>query len=184
MSEEQLSTPPPPPPDATTSTSSTNDAEEKKKKDKGPSKAELKKMEKERKRLEREKAEAEKRAAELQALGEEVLSRFQDAPLIQSTEISGRVWTPVKALSMEMQGQRVLIRGRLHTSRSVGKGVFVMIRDGTDSVQAVMFQSEEKKIPKQMIKYAVSIGKESVIEISGIVTIPEEPVTAATISSI
>ena len=78
-------------------------------------------------------------------LPEENSTLFGDAPLIRSEFMTEKVYVKIKDLSPTMvgQGQRVWIRARVATSRAVGKGVFVLLRQMVYSVQGVLFQGKE-----------------------------------------
>ena len=71
----------------------------------------------------------------------ESLAKYGDAPLIRSQEITGKIWSRIGDLSPAWKGRKVLLRGRLHTSRAVGKGIFILLRQSITSVQGVLFQS-------------------------------------------
>jgi aspartyl-tRNA synthetase len=125
-------------------------------------------------REERELREREK-AAKLAGVGQD---NFGDAPLMQSASMTDRIWTSVEDLKPVLAGREVLVRGHVQTTRGVGKGVFVLIRSALYSVQGVCF--ENKDIPKEMIKYIDNIPAESVVDVKGIITVPEQPVESAT----
>ncbi|KAF8065924.1 IBI1 [Scenedesmus sp. PABB004] len=106
-------------------------------------------------------------------------SRWGDYPMVQSTEVTGRKWTPVDKLTPDLIGQEVLVRGRLYTVRGKGKSAFLMIRQRTATVQAVMFADEET-VSKGMVKYACGVPKESIVDVGGVVVAPAAPVESAT----
>jgi len=99
-------------------------------------------------------------------------------PLIQSQVMTDKVWARITDLSPKRAGQRVLLRGRVHTSRAVGKGVFLLLRQGIATVQAVVYQGAN--VSKGMVKFAGGVSKESVVDLVGILTAPREPVESAT----
>ena len=78
-----------------------------------------------------------------------------------------------------MEGQRVLLRGRVHTTRSKGKSAFLVLRQGTATVQLVLFVDEEK-VSKQMVKYAAGIPRESIVEVGGDVVRPQAAIESCT----
>lgn len=128
-------------------------------------------------RLERERREKEK-AAKLAGLGQD---NFGDSKMVQSHPIKAgeeKTWTKIKDLTPEKKGQEVLVRGYVHTSRGVGKGVFVVLRSTLYSVQAVCFESNE--ISKAMVKYIEGLPVESVVDVKGSITVPETPIQSAT----
>ncbi|CAG9466284.1 unnamed protein product [Pedinophyceae sp. YPF-701] len=93
--------------------------------------------------------------------------RYGDLPLIQSAERTDRVWTTVADLTAADAGKEVLLRGRLHTSRGKGKSAFLVLRQNTATVQLVMF-ADDKTVSKHMIKYAMALPRESIIEVTGV----------------
>jgi lysyl-tRNA synthetase class II len=104
---------------------------------------------------------------------------YGDAPLIQSGKITDRVFVNIGELKESMVGQKIWIRARLATSRAVGKGVFVLLRQQLNTVQGVVWQSEN--VPKAMIKYASAISLESVIDVCADVVKEETPIQSATV---
>ncbi|KAK9068727.1 hypothetical protein SSX86_012842 [Deinandra increscens subsp. villosa] len=108
-------------------------------------------------------------------------ANYGDTPLkdIQSNEVSGRVWTTVNSLTDELKDQTVLIRGRAHAIRAVGKKMaFLTVREKGFTVQCVMTVAPDL-VSAQMVKYATAIGKESFIDIEGVVTVPPEAIKGA-----
>ncbi|PNH06255.1 Aspartate--tRNA ligase, cytoplasmic [Tetrabaena socialis] len=101
--------------------------------------------------------------------------QYGDYPLVQSQGQSGRVWTRVDALNSELNGQKVLIRGRIHTTRGKGKSAFLVLRQRTATVQALLF-ADEQVVSKGMVKYATQVTKESIVDVEGIIKVPEKPV--------
>ena len=116
----------------------------------GPSKTELNKMAK---KAAKEKAKAAERAAKglpeptQQAGGgastetDEALAHlYGDLPLIQSKFMTEKAYKQIYEVDEKRVGQQVWIRGRISSSRAVGKGCFLVVRQGISTVQAVMFQ--------------------------------------------
>jgi aspartyl-tRNA synthetase len=133
-----------------------------------------KEAQKEKNRLEREareKAKAEKLAGVGQA-------NFGDAAMVQSHELTSKVWTEISALQPPMAGNQVLVRGFVQTVRLVGKGVFVLLRSSLYTVQGVCFEGGQ--VSSAMVKYIGNLASESVVDMMGVVTIPNEPVESAT----
>lgn len=62
-------------------------------------------------------------------------------------------------------GRKVLLRGRLHTSRGTSKNSFLVIRNGYNAMQAVLFVGD--LVTKEMIKFASGIPRESVVDVGG-----------------
>ncbi|KAK6790445.1 hypothetical protein RDI58_014245 [Solanum bulbocastanum] len=99
---------------------------------------------------------------------------------LQSKAVTGRKWTEVGSVAPEMKDQVVLIRGRVQTIRPVGKKIaFVVVRERGFTVQCVLTVKPEL-VSSQMVKYATSLSKESIVDVEGVVTIPEKPITGAT----
>ena len=133
-----------------------------------------KEQEKERKRQEREDRERAK-AERLASMSKD---SFGDAPMVQSASYSDKKWYKVDHLTPILANDTVLVRGFLQTTRSVGKGVFVVLRSTMYTVQGVCFQSEN--ISPEMIKYIDGLPVESIVDIEGVVTVPDQPVEACT----
>merc|ERR1712168_705700 len=74
-------------------------------------------------------------------------------------------------LGKDLANQTVLIRARLHTSRGKGKQAFFVLRNRDESVQCVLSVGE--KVSKQMVKFACSISKESIVDVEGKVSAAE-----------
>jgi len=139
------------------------------------------------KKLEKEKLKAEKKA-EKKAQQDEVTAasetedfakdKYGDLPLINSSVKTDRKWIDVQELDLNKKGERVLIRGRLHTSRATGKQCFVMIRQRNFTVQG--FLAVNENISKQMVKFTANITKESIVDVEGIVTPVDQKITSAT----
>ena len=175
---------------------------------KGPSKNELKKRAKEEEKA-RKAAEKAARQAELEAqkAAAEVVSALcertddrtplnpvsmQDyatefygkLPLNQSQTRPRRTRVQIASLSPEMDGQTVLLRARVQTSRAQGsKMVFLNLRQRTDSVQALMTVAPGK-ISKQMAKWAAGLQIESIVLAEGIVKKAPEIIKSATVGDV
>jgi aspartyl-tRNA synthetase len=164
------------------------DANEEKKE--GPSKKELakaaKKAEKLTKRAEARAADGENQPSEEKKDAEDTdpqfLHLYGDYPVIQSTTNTDTVYKEVGDLSEDDVGFNIWVRARIHASRAVGKGSFLILRQKIDSVQAVMFQG--KSVPKAMVKYSASLSLETVVDVLAEVTIPEVPVQSTTIKTL
>lgn len=108
-------------------------------------------------------------------------SNYGDIPIkdLQSKTISGRVWTTVSSLTDSLKDKTVLIRGRAHAIRAVGKKMaFLTVREKGYTVQCVLTVSPDV-VSAQMVKYATNISKESFIDIEGTVTVPPEAIKGA-----
>jgi len=73
-----------------------------------------------------------------------------------------------------LNGQEVLVRGRLHTSRATGKMCFIVLREQFATVQSVLFVND--KISKGMVDFARRIPKESIIDLKATVSVPEKEI--------
>lgn len=125
-------------------------------------------------RAERERREREK-AAKLAGAGQD---NFGDARMVQSHEITDKNWTPIQNLTPQLAGKSVLVRGHLQTVRQVGKGVFCLVRSTFYTVQGVCFQSAS--VSQAMVNYIGGLPSESVVDMKGTVTVPDQPVESAT----
>ncbi|XP_059317436.1 aspartate--tRNA ligase 2, cytoplasmic-like isoform X2 [Lycium ferocissimum] len=109
-------------------------------------------------------------------------TNYGDVALVdlQSKSISGRRWTEVGSINPELKDQAILIRDRVQTIRPVGKKIaFVVVRERGFTVQRVLTVKVDLVSP-QMVKYATSLSKESIVDIEGVVSIPEKPITGST----
>ncbi|KAF8078567.1 hypothetical protein FPV67DRAFT_1404032 [Lyophyllum atratum] len=153
----------------------------------GPSKSELKKRAK---AAEKEKKAAEKAAkqaeiAQQQAAAEADFATefYGSLPLNQSQSRPRRERSQISTLSSR-DGEPVLIRARLQTSRAQGnKLVFLNLRQRTHSVQAVLLVKPEK-VSKQMVKWAASLADESIVLVEGVVQKSPIPIQGASVSDV
>jgi aspartyl/asparaginyl-tRNA synthetase len=134
-------------------------------------------------REERERREREKLEKLTGAGGDDWSHVFGDAPMVQSTSRS-RTWTKIGDLGKDMEGREVLVRGFLHASRGVGKGSFVVVRSSLYTVQCVAFENRGGGVPPAMIKFMTAVPAESVVDVCGILTVPEKAVEGATQSDV
>lgn len=104
-------------------------------------------------------------------------------PLNQSQSRPRRERVELPSLS-NRDGETVLLRARIQTSRAQGnKMVFLNLRQGTDSVQALAVVAPEK-ISKQMVKWVAGLADESIVLVEGVVHKSPEPIKSATVSDI
>lgn len=83
-----------------------------------------------------------------------------------------------------MDGELVLLRARIQTSRAQGnKMVFLNFRQRTSSVQALLTVQPEK-VSKQMAKWAAGLSMESIVLAEGIVKKSPEPIKSATVQDV
>ena len=84
-------------------------------------------------------------------------------PLNQSQSRPRRPRVQIASLNPNMDGELVLLRARVQTSRAQGnKMVFLNLRQRTDSVQALLTVQPEK-VSKQMAKWAAGLSMESIV---------------------
>ena len=132
--------------------------------------------EKEAKRAERAQREKEK-LEKLAGIGQ---TNFGDAPMVRSLEITDKVWTGVGDLKPALANKVVLVRGHLQKSRMVGKGAFVVVRSSLYSVQGVAFETKDGPVSAAMVKYISGLPVESVVDMQGILRVPDAPVESVT----
>ena len=82
-----------------------------------------------------------------------------------------------------MTYQTVTLRGRVHAVRGKGKSAFLVLRQQTATIQVVFFV-DDVNVSKGMVKWVSNLTKESVVDISGLVTKPAEPVASCTQTSV
>lgn len=109
---------------------------------------------------------------------------YGKAPLNQSQSRPRRPRAQIAALTPAMDGQVVLLRSRVQTSRAQGsKMVFFNLRQRTDSVQALLTVSPGK-VSKQMAKWAAGLQTESIVLVEGTVKKAPEIIKSATVGDI
>mmetsp|Transcript_33492 Transcript_33492/g.99711 ORF Transcript_33492/g.99711 Transcript_33492/m.99711 type:complete len:564 (-) Transcript_33492:612-2303(-) len=100
---------------------------------------------------------------------------YGDEEMVQSKTHATKTFVRVEDLQPGMKGQQVLMRARIHTIRSKGKSAFLVVRQRTATVQAVLF-ADDTTVSKSMVKYASQITRESIVDIGGELVVPEAPV--------
>ncbi|MCL7035793.1 hypothetical protein MKW94_018659 [Papaver nudicaule] len=109
-------------------------------------------------------------------------NNYGEVPLqdLQSKAVSGRIWTEIGLVNENLKDKTVLIRGRIQTTRAVGtKTGFVVLREKGYTIQCVL-NVTANLVSQQMLKFATSLSKESHVDIEGIVSVPDAPITGAT----
>ncbi|KAL2312133.1 Aspartate--tRNA ligase, cytoplasmic [Schizosaccharomyces pombe] len=149
------------------------------------SKKALKKLEKERekeqKRKEREAREAEEKKKREANEVDYSAGKYGDLPLNRSTARPGRTYTQISDISAKNDGQTVLLRARVYTSRLQGnKMCFFSLRQKYDTIQALAVVNKDT-ISKQMVKWCGSISLESIVLVEGIVKKSPEIIKSATV---
>ena len=107
-------------------------------------------------------------------------NNFGDAEMVRSGPVSDRVWTEISNLKPALAGKEVLVRGHLQTARLIGKGAFVLVRSSLFSVQGVCFENKDGTISPAMVKYIAGLPSESVVDMVGTVSVPDQPIESAT----
>lgn len=77
-------------------------------------------------------------------------------------------------------GSTVLVRARLHNNRETGKVLFVTLRQGIATVQAIIL----KQSAPDFFKWAAGLPRESVLDVTGTVTAVEKRVESVTQGSV
>ncbi|KAJ7254055.1 hypothetical protein B0H12DRAFT_1291087 [Mycena haematopus] len=152
----------------------------------GPSKNELKKrqkaLEKEKKAAERA-AKQEDLAAQQPAEVDFAAEFYGSLPLNQSQTRPQLPRAQISSFSA-LDGQTVLFRARVQTSRAQGKKmVFLNLRQRSDSVQALVTASPEK-VSKQMVTWAAGLADESIVLVQGLVRKSPEPIKSASVQDV
>ncbi|KAJ1308460.1 hypothetical protein OPQ81_004164 [Rhizoctonia solani] len=153
--------------------------------EKAPSKNALKKAAKEaekaKKAAERAAKEAEQAAARAAADVDYAEQNYGKLPLNQSQERPGRVRAQISTFNASKDGDHVLLRARVHTSRAQGdKMVFFALRQRQHTVQALLSVTPET-VSKQMVKWAAAVPLESIVLVEGVVKRSPEEIKGATI---
>merc|ERR1711935_278915 len=107
---------------------------------------------------------------------------YGELPLICSKTYNSKVFTEIGELSVDLEGQDVLVRSRLHNVRKTGPVLFMVLRKGFKNVQAVAFGSDT--ITKELVKYINKIPRESLIDVYGKVTKPDEEIKSCSQSQV
>lgn len=129
-------------------------------------------------RLAEEQAKAREKAESLLKFA----AVFGNAPITQSTAHQSKKFTDVAALSTALVGNTVLVRGRVHTSRKKGKLAFIVLRDTTDTVQAMAAAGDDT--PKELVDFIGQIPCESIVDVEAVVVAAEQPITSTSQSSL
>eukprot|EP01099_Mayorella_cantabrigiensis_P005367 TRINITY_DN426_c0_g1_i2.p1 TRINITY_DN426_c0_g1~~TRINITY_DN426_c0_g1_i2.p1 ORF type:complete len:299 (-),score=99.53 TRINITY_DN426_c0_g1_i2:845-1741(-) len=87
-------------------------------------------------------------------------------------------WTSVQDLNPSLKDKQVWLRARVQTSRGKGNLIFFVLRQRFHSVQAVVAKSDN--VSKAALKFVQSLSKESIVDIFGLVTVPENTIDSTT----
>lgn len=155
--------------------------------EKAKAKAEAKakaKAEKEAKKAANAAQRGQKQAVPTEADANDPLKdQYGDSELVQSQNKTKRTWTRVESLAKDSEDAQVLLRGRVSTVRGKGKSAFIVLRQRTATVQLVLFVND-MTISKGMVKYASNLTRESIIDVEGTISVPQDPVMACSQSEV
>lgn len=91
---------------------------------------------------------------------------------LKELNINDRKLVQIKDLTPEIAGQKIWVRARVHTTTGRGKQTFIILRKKYFTVQAIIRVSDTVTV--DMVKFAKSISKESIIDVYGL--LKESPV--------
>ncbi|GAA6012722.1 hypothetical protein JCM8202_003425 [Rhodotorula sphaerocarpa] len=156
------------------------------------SKSELKKRQKaeEKERLKAEKArkiaekEAAEKAAKNQAEQDYSPNSYGQLPLNNSSDRARVPREKFEELSAARDGEKVVVRARLQTSRAQGaKMVFVVLRQQSHTMQGLVVV-EPELVSKQMVRWVEGVHDESIVLVEGVLQKPKEPIKSCTVSDV
>ncbi|KAL6563462.1 hypothetical protein OROGR_002421 [Orobanche gracilis] len=79
-------------------------------------------------------------------------------------------------LNNALKDKEVLIKGRVHTTRLVGKKLaFIVVREGDFTVQCAVI-AQSGLFSDKMVKFAAGLSRESIIQVHGLVAVPPNPI--------
>ncbi|EOY29091.1 Class II aminoacyl-tRNA and biotin synthetases superfamily protein isoform 3 [Theobroma cacao] len=97
-----------------------------------------------------------------------------------SRAVASMVRTQVGALTQELKEKEVLIRGRAHTIRPVGKNMaFLVVRKKGFTVQCLA-ATQSMGVSRQMVKFVAGLNRESIVDVIGVVSVPGNPIKGTT----
>jgi aspartyl-tRNA synthetase len=105
---------------------------------------------------------------------------YGDWPLIQSQGTDDRVFTKISSLSLNPEVP-FWVRARVHNTRIKGQAGFIILREGTTTLQCFITTSAE--VSKQMMRYASGVSKESIVDVFGVTKPPEQDIQSSTITT-
>ncbi|RLN23743.1 aspartate--tRNA ligase 2, cytoplasmic-like [Panicum miliaceum] len=111
-------------------------------------------------------------------------ANYGDVPVedTQSKAVTGLSWTEVRDLdaAAAAAARSVLVRGFAQEIRSLGRMAFVVLREGRSSVQCVLAAGAGAGVSAQMVAFAKSLTRESVVDVEGVVSFPKELLVGTT----
>jgi hypothetical protein len=72
----------------------------------------------------------------------------------------------VAAVAGSSSGEQVWVRARVQNVRSKGNSCFLVLRQGTDTVQATLFKGDG--VSKDMLRFCAALPKESYVDVHGL----------------
>ncbi|GMN39774.1 hypothetical protein TIFTF001_008998 [Ficus carica] len=181
-SESETPSSAPPPPASQPDQQALQD-DESKSVSKKAAKKEAAKLEKQRRRQQEAAASIAAAALNLSVEDDTLAANYGDVPLpeLQSKDPADiGNWMEVGALSEALKDQRVLVRGRAQTIRSVSKNMaFVVVRERGYTVQCVVTATPDV-VSRPMVKYVSGLSRESIVDVEGIVSVPKDAIKGAT----
>ena len=155
----------------------------------GPSKNALKKAAKDKekaekaaKRQEQERQEREK--ADANDTAKHLYGKLTDGVVKQAEEKAPAIRS-LRYLTSDLEGKSVTVRARVHNARvQTAKLAFLDLRKRTENIQAVIAEGGDNGISRQMVKWCGGLNRESIVLVTGVVKVPPEPISSATISGL
>ena len=102
---------------------------------------------------------------------DEPAQAYGELILVQSNQSTGREFIHASQLDASLIGKEVWVRGRIHNTRAKGNNCFIVVRQCGYTVQGALFKNET--ISKDMIKFAGSLSRETVVDVKGLVVAAE-----------
>jgi len=128
------------------------------------------------------KEDAEKAAREA-ANVDHATEFYGKLPLNKSETRPGHTYANLSALSAADGGKEVILRARVQNSRAQGaKMVFLVLRQGFETIQALLQVAGDGSVSKQMVKWAAGISNESIVLVHGTVKKVGEEIKSASVS--
>lgn len=140
-------------------------------------------------RLVKEEKEERQRSArsslDQQRQQEEEEARRTEDPAVR--ELYGELNHPGEIMTVReigdlQEGAEVTFRARIHTQRKVSSALdFLLFRDQTDTIQGVLHKDDGSAF---MVKWTQRLPPESIVQVTGTLACPREPVKSASIHNI
>lgn len=115
--------------------------------------------------------------------GDPLKDKYGDAPMVQSSKVASRPYTDIGQIDASWAGKEVLCRARVHNVRGKGKSCFLVLRHRTATIQVILFVNDTT-VTRGMVKYASQLTRESIVDIEGLVTVPESPIASCSQSEV